>query len=297
MKCNKVEILISAYLDGEVTASEWRDAEAHIEQCTKCAEILRAFQASTVLYQKELEEQEPSPSVWSKIEERIEPVPRASWIRQLTSWVKQTTDRFVLRPSTPVRLAQVGVALAAVAVFVSIQLLHKPDSDVASSKQGKQPRTSVSEPLTVPYPDVAQDKLRLAQATLVSQVKSYFDKAGVLLLEVKNSDPEPDSVGLNSLRASSQNLLEETILIKESLKNADLTVLQKTVEQLEMVLFDIANLNDSPENEEFEWLKAAILQQNLIIKIEIYDAEEIRQKTTEPMSGPEAPKPKDRQKI
>ena len=45
MNCAECEILLHALLDGELDAGHARDVEAHVAQCSGCAEKLRAFRA------------------------------------------------------------------------------------------------------------------------------------------------------------------------------------------------------------------------------------------------------------
>ncbi len=45
MNCAECEVLLHALLDGELDAGHARDVEAHVAQCSGCAEKLRAFRA------------------------------------------------------------------------------------------------------------------------------------------------------------------------------------------------------------------------------------------------------------
>ncbi len=43
MNCQKVETYLSAYLDGEVTLSERRAIESHVQQCRECRESVKSL--------------------------------------------------------------------------------------------------------------------------------------------------------------------------------------------------------------------------------------------------------------
>jgi anti-sigma factor RsiW len=45
MNCAECEVLLHALLDGELDAGHTRDVEAHVAQCSACAEKLKAFRA------------------------------------------------------------------------------------------------------------------------------------------------------------------------------------------------------------------------------------------------------------
>ncbi|MFQ5708713.1 MAG: zf-HC2 domain-containing protein [bacterium] len=269
MKCRDVERALSAYLDGEVTLSEWREAQSHIDGCAGCAQLLANFESSTFLLKQGLRQHEPAPEVWTEIQKRIDMAEQPAWNRRFVFAFERFWQSFVLRPSWSVRAVQIGVAVLLLVGLGARRLWQN------ASQQATQ--TAVTAPDTYSVPDFAQEenKRKSLQAAFAAQITKYFDKAGVLLLEVKNSDLDHESSEWSSLRRASQDLLEETILIKEDLKDEEVGVLKKTVEQLEMVLFDIANLKETPESDELEFLKATILQKDLLIKIEIFDARDL----------------------
>lgn len=274
MKCKTVEQLISAHLDGEVTASDWREAQAHIEGCPRCTATLATFKRSTDLYQQELAPREPSVDLWAGVSERIHGLQQPSRASRRVERLKQLWEEFIFRPIPAIRFAQVGFVFAALLGFMLVQFQPKDGAELARTVE-PEPMDRGGEIRSAPFAPTRPRREPRVQPVLADYVEKYLEKAGVLLLEVKNSDVEPDSEELVDLRQASQNLLEETILIKQDLKEIDLTMLKKTVEQLEMVLLDIANLSEMPENEEIDLLKAAIVQKDLLIKIEIYDAKKI----------------------
>lgn len=293
MNCKNVEMLISAYLDGEVTASQWKEAQAHIASCAGCSATLTAFQRSTDLVKQELTPRDPAGDLWAGIAARIRHQKHPSRASLLINRMKQLLEDYILRPIPAVRYAQVGIAFAALLMFMIVQFQRGDSAKLARSVEPEQIGMSVETGLA-PF---GPEKPQRPRLILASSVEKYLEKANVLLLEVKNGEAMPDSAELMDFRQTSQNLLEETILIKKDLKDADLTLLKKTVEQLEMILFDIANLSQTPEDDEIDLVKAVILQKDLLIKIEIYDAKDIENNLGGSRFQSKREQPYNRQKI
>lgn len=77
MKCEEIEILLSAYIDEEVTDREKRTVEGHIRDCKACRMALADFSGLHSLY-KELEPVEAPKGFRQRVTQRIEatPIPR-----------------------------------------------------------------------------------------------------------------------------------------------------------------------------------------------------------------------------
>ncbi len=280
MKCQDVEILISAYIDGETTASEWREAERHIETCSACAELLTLFQQNDALMKRELPEYAPGADLWAKITTEVESQGSARRSETAVDWLKSFIRRFVTAPSEKVRYAQIGFAAGALLIFVFFMLQSEPEKNfiaetapVDSSQQTDAPFEAPDLAKNTPEPMLAFVEHRM----LSQRLNHYFERAGYLLLEIKNDDSENETSKFNALRKRSTNLLEETVVLKHDLKSPEFALIRAVVEQLEFTLYDIANLNADIEKEDFELLKASILKQDLLIKIEVIDLKKLRE--------------------
>jgi hypothetical protein len=239
---------------------------------------LTLFQSSTAFIRLHAAELEPSPKVWLGIAHQLEAQPKQAWRKKIMARLLDLLDNYLFHPSTSIRYVQVASAAAAI-VLAAVFLLQKD-----FEKPVLTPLTETMAPSQLPSatPPVdfakQQEKRQFAQALLLDEVKNYFEQAGVLLLEVKHLEPELDRERLPQIRRASQNLLEETLLLKKDLKQADLGILSQVVEQLEIVLLDLANLKEKAEKEEVELLQATIVKQDLLIKIEIIDLKKMLQR-------------------
>jgi anti-sigma factor RsiW len=66
MTCERFEELLSAYLEGELSAGEKRDMNAHIAVCASCAELLSVFRRMETALAR-FPEVEPSPALMAKL--------------------------------------------------------------------------------------------------------------------------------------------------------------------------------------------------------------------------------------
>lgn len=273
MKCHDVELLISAKLDGEVTASEWREAEQHIAGCAHCAEMHALFAQSDSFVQTHAIKSVPTRNLWPGIAGQLD--------RRELAWWHKIADRWrdfwqsVSPPGARWRYVLAGFAAAAVlfiAALLSWRVLgDRPDAEQASLAALQ---------LGVPIQDFAklpreQGLALYRRAALVQEIQHYFAQTGLLLMEIKNSDAENNLQMLESMRATSKMLLDETVVIKKALEDHEMALVHEVVEQIETALFDVANIKEDASNDDFELIKASILRKDLLIKIEIIDLDKM----------------------
>jgi predicted anti-sigma-YlaC factor YlaD len=75
MKCQEIEILLSAYIDGEVTEEEKRLVEAHLNACDACQTTMTEFSRLHTFY-SELERQEAPAGFRQQVTQSLEARPR-----------------------------------------------------------------------------------------------------------------------------------------------------------------------------------------------------------------------------
>src|ERR671925_400139 len=66
MNCERVEELLSAYLDNALAFEEWREVTAHIQTCTKCSAVLTEFSRNDALI-SHLPRVSPDPALRNRI--------------------------------------------------------------------------------------------------------------------------------------------------------------------------------------------------------------------------------------
>ncbi len=66
MNCERVEELLSAYLDNALAFEEWREVSAHLQTCTKCSALLVEFSRNDALI-SHLPRVSPDPALRNRI--------------------------------------------------------------------------------------------------------------------------------------------------------------------------------------------------------------------------------------
>ena len=117
MNCRRCESLISPRLDGDLRADEARAVDAHLADCGHCASLSRQTE-SMIAAMRALLSPEPPPSLWTRIDERLDEKPAQ---RGLLTALHLETGRW--------RWAVSAIAVAGIAVGVGIKLHHPVPSD------------------------------------------------------------------------------------------------------------------------------------------------------------------------
>jgi anti-sigma factor RsiW len=89
MSCDTMEVLLSAYIDGEVTAEERQTVEQHVAHCESCRVMLQDFSTAQTLV-RTLPTFDAPQGFRQRVTERIERTSRI-WFR-----VRQFAPRFAL---------------------------------------------------------------------------------------------------------------------------------------------------------------------------------------------------------
>ena len=70
MKCHKMEVLLSCYLDGELSSEQSEQVTQHLNECSSCAQEYRTLRKNQLVLAS-LTRKEPSSEVWDKIQKRV----------------------------------------------------------------------------------------------------------------------------------------------------------------------------------------------------------------------------------
>ncbi|MGH7492982.1 MAG: anti-sigma factor family protein [bacterium] len=288
MNCHELELILSARLDGEATASQWRLAEEHMITCVRCTKIWQDFQGGADLLKHRLPSLEPPATLWYGIAARLEHAGRPARLAPFGAWWRRFLELYAPQTPRALYLVRAGFAVLALAALgLPFVLNLSQEQMIATNTPATRDTTfAATAPPRSPSAQAAQNQF--VSAGLEQQMVNYLEDTRLLLLEVKNGTSEDQTLDLSDLRRASQRLLEQTVTLKADLKQEDVALLKNFMEQLEPVLLDLANLADAPEREEVELLRAAIRQKDLLIKIEIVDLKALeRQRLPQRESPPE----------
>jgi len=104
---------------------------------------------------------------------------------------------------------------------------------------------------------------------------NYIEKSQVLFLALVNADSEEiRDMDLSQEQRMANNLIQEASFLKENLSQTQDARMRALVEELEMILFEIANLERQQDVEAVELIKSGIEQKSLLLKINLHELNE-----------------------
>jgi anti-sigma factor (TIGR02949 family) len=75
MDCRQCNDELTAYIDGELSASDAKEMNRHLEKCPPCLREYRDLKSSTTLVVTHAQELAPSPEIWNNLRSRIAEMP------------------------------------------------------------------------------------------------------------------------------------------------------------------------------------------------------------------------------
>jgi uncharacterized membrane protein len=128
MTCEEIDVLISGYIDGELTQQERQKVDVHLQECLKCRDSLQKLE--TVQQRVHgLEIPEPSRKEWEDMENYVmlRLFRKIGWIIVIV-WLSGTAAyglyEFASAPAEPLlaKVAVFGLLFGVVMLFVSVLL-------------------------------------------------------------------------------------------------------------------------------------------------------------------------------
>jgi len=254
-KCRKYRsMFIEAHYD-ELDIEQTERFEDHLQSCSKCARQYENI-CATMGIMNQRTRTEPDPffweSYWDKLVERME-TEQKSGSRTITWWQRfwQTIN---FQPTWAYRVAT-SVALLAIGVFIGKLYFGRTTSQQVETLQTVQ----------VPSPAVEQ-------ASLQQRTEHYIERSKILLLGLINFDPDSEeafALNLPYQKKISQHLVNEANFLKEKLTDPAQHQLRGLIEDLEIILLQIANLESEHDLSGIELVKSGVKRRGILLKINL----------------------------
>ncbi len=254
--CKSREHQIVDALFGDLDAAGLDDLKAHLNTCSGCTHAFQRMQ-HTLTITSQVPEPEMPESYWEsyfdKLQARMQPAEktvRAS--RELTGLLEWFERWFVLRPA--VLQWSAAIALVLVGIFIGRQWRPNENSQPLASSLVQQ-----ADPLLTP-------------ARLNQKTQTYLDRSKVLLLGLVNFDineDDPAFLNLEHQQRVAGELVVEAASLKEELTENREQHLSKLVEELELILLQIANLEMQEDVPSIELIQRGVDQGALLLKINL----------------------------
>lgn len=231
---------------GDLDDAHRQSFDEHIQSCTSCAKEFRDLSGLVeVLRERVRPERTPQEwtSFWNELSASVRVLPSPSstrrWLPNLAWW-------------TPTTMRLVGAAAALLAVGIIIgRLTWSPGNEDAMNGTGD----------TVPE----AERVVLRQETL-----EYLDRSKILLLGIVNGEEElGEDYRLTRPRERSRKLVMEGAALRARLNEADYGRLGALVEDLEVLLLEIANLQAENNFPGLEIIRDGVKRKGILLKINL----------------------------
>lgn len=231
MKNCRIKSKIMDYIYDELSRDELDDFNTHKDNCPQCSEYLnQCLQAKNLL------------------SKRLRPLPRKEFLKNYHQNLKQIyrennlIERFIefifIRPPIAVRLAEVTIILI-LGIFIGNSLNKS---------------------------EISQPQILKENIINTRFLNNYLFETELLLLETSNIDSEQD-VRLVLNNNNCKTLLQKTLLLKEQAEKFKNTRLLNLLNQLEIILMELANLEESRYVEELNFVRNNIKDWHLLVEI------------------------------
>ena len=253
--CKQVRRSFIEALYDELDPEEKKTFDVHLESCIRCNRAFRKMKRALKVMNQRVRT-EPDQQYWDGYWDRLEK--RMQHERQI---VPQTIQwqRWMYRAAAVLLLVGAGVLLGR--FWVPTQ-------------------TGITENRSVEVPVV--------QTSLDQRTQQFLGRSEIILLGLVNYDPETEetaSLDMTKQKAVSRNLIHEASYLKRQLADNDDRRLEKLVADLELILLQIANLEETKDVPEIELVKSGVDRKGLLLKINLEQMKTPRQRAKTMSNG------------
>ncbi len=248
MDCKLVQQDLSAFVDGTLGARRQQAIEEHLNACENCTRELQWLHlildsAAT------LSPRSATDSLWTKIANELEsqaPRPAVRWRHALSARFSEAISRITV----PVPVSQL-LGIAAVLLFgVILGRYFFPPTGPEAPPFQKKP----------------------GQVQLTSRADTYIEKSKTLFLGIMNADlADLTKSDWKFEKEMAGSLIYEAAHLKEEYSRKQDARMKELVEGLEMLLLQIAMLENQNDLKEVELIQSGIERKNLLLRINLYD--------------------------
>ena len=260
--CQHYETLIADKLFGDLGPEDQQRLEAHLGACPACRVLVREMEATLQVTAARMRPA-LSPAYWEGYAERLEDRMRREERRpnkagRLAEWLRapgRLNVSFLMPAPRWAYQLSGAVALLAVGVLIGWLLFGGRAADA--------PRLAEGPPV---------DEMPVQPVSLEQRTDRYLERSKVLLLGLVNLDPdEQTSASLNLVHQQrvARELIDESNDLKTTLRGVDERLMRALIEDLEVILLQIANLEAGYDLPAIEMVQRGVDRRAIMLKINL----------------------------
>ena len=247
------EMMVEALYD-DLDDDRKRPFDAHLQSCPDCARLYQQM-AETLLIMDAREPTEPDEALWSGYTERLDGRLESQQQSRTMLQRKPFFGSFTQPQHPAFRLGAIA-ALLLVGIFLG-KWIWTGEHPTEPADRTTVSKSSQTDPAMVAVEDRA---------------RSYLQKSKILLLALDNFDPKTDdtvTLNLQSQRQISESLVQEAEYLKTALDDPAETRLRELIGDLEIILLQIANLEDEHDLAAVEMVQKGVDKQGVLFRIDL----------------------------
>ncbi len=268
--CKKFRQHCTEALYEKLDSKDSKRFNEHKSTCTECNSLFVEMK-STLNLMDNVERPEPKPEFWQNywrnLEDRLEDARPARTI--IPGWKLRISQLFESRPRLAIQLAG-GFALLLIGILIGKNIFT---TDIP---QG-----------TLSLSELNEYKTVVAKAAINQRADRFLQRSKLLLLGLVNLDDsseEPLAINFAHQRQISQQLIEETSVLKDDLGQSDQIRLRELISDLELVLLQIANLEVDKDLPAIELVKSTASSRSILLRINLEEMRKLYENEQIPVS-------------
>ena len=253
--CRKYRSMFIEALYKQLDHEQQKMFDAHLEMCTKCSKDFEQMRETMGILSQRTRTDPGSffwESYWDRLADRMETDKKS--VSTVSAWWQLFWQGINFQPQWTYRVTT-AVALIAIGVLIGKFYFGRPVSQ----------QVEISH--TVQVPPASVEPVSLQQRT-----DRYIERSKTLLLGLINFDPDSEDVFALNLpyqKQISQNLVNEASFLKEELTAPAQQQLRDLIEDLEIILLQIANLESEHDISGIELVKSGVDRRGILLKINL----------------------------
>jgi hypothetical protein len=255
--CKRYRPLIIEKLFGEISPEDENRINKHLQKCNRCTrEFTKMQQTLGLMTQKE--NPQPEADFWDSYYERL----RARMERDKEHAIMSKPAggiekmRFGRAWNPAVKLAGLAATLVLGIIIGRYIFVTVPSN--TTQKEGT----------------LIAGRTPTEIRNIDNRTVQLFEKSKILLLGLVNTEPSEmprGEMNFSIHRQASQALIRETSYLKDNLVTSKQRRLEKLIEELEIILLEIANMEEEEDIPGLEMIKSSIEGQGMLMKLNIQE--------------------------
>jgi len=250
MGCKKYQNMIRDVLYREAGEKEQQEFENHIDSCQKCKKEYEEMKYAVRLVEKRIRP-EREEFYWNNFWNKLEPE-----IKNKKIFWERIFEGFI---SFQKPVTQAGAALVLVFLGLMMGKFIYKNQPVNNQK------------------NIVQQQPQIINTSFQQRTDRYLERSKILLLGLANFDPADgiENINLKHQKEISQELVKEAADLKKEFNKHSQKPLQKLINDLEVILLQIANIESEHDIEGIDMVKKGVDIKGIFLKININEMRNI----------------------